>query len=184
LVDQLTSLKHQAMLRQNFIKNAALIVSCTLLTGLTTLSAQTMASFGNVQQAQMDLSTTVRSLEQNILLALTAGVALLAIVLVYYVFKESAKSNRPKQANRSNYLLTLLLLVVGMGMFCSSCGVAQEMQATPSDLTQAHMQSGCPHHQANGEPAAFAYVYRTTGYPAQRTSICKFCGQRIVNTRD
>ena len=172
------------MLRQNFIKNAALIVSCTLLTGLTTLSAQTMASFGNVQQAQMDLSTTVRSLEQNILLALTAGVALLAIVLVYYVFKESAKSNRPKQANRSNYLLTLLFLVVGMGMFCSSCGVAQQVQAESFDTAQELIQRGCPHHQGSLESVALINTYRTIGYPMQHTVVCKYCGQRIVNTRD
>lgn len=171
------------MLRQNFIKNAALMVFCTLLTGLPALSAQSMASLYNVKQAELEISNTVRLLEQNVLLALTAGVVLLGIVLVFYVFKESTQSNVSRQ-NSHNHFLTIIVLVVGMGMFCSSCGVAQEMQASPSDLTQAHIQSGCPHHLASQEPVAFANIYRTIGYPAQRISTCKFCGQRIVNTRD
>ena len=142
-----------------------------------------MASFGNVQQAQMDLSTTVRSLEQNILLALTAGVVFLGIIFACYVIKENARSNRPKQA-KHNYFLTLLFLVMGVGMFCSSCGVAQQVQAASFDVVQEHVQRGCPHHQASPEPLAFVNIYRTIGYSAQRTSTCKLCGQRIVNTRD
>lgn len=171
------------MLRRNFIKSVSLVMLCNVLTGVHTLSAQALASLGNVKQAELDLSNTVRLLEQNILLALTAGVVLLGIVLVFYVFKENTQSNASRQ-NSHNHFLSLIILVVGTGMFCSSCGVAQEMQATPPDLTQAHIQSGCPHHLASQEPVAFANIYRTIGYPAQRISTCKFCGQRIVNTRD
>lgn len=171
------------MLRQNFIKNASLILLCNLLTGIHPLSAQSMASLNNVKQAELEISNAIRMLEQNVLLALTAGVVLLGIVLVFYVFKESTQSNVSRQ-NSHNHFLAIIVLVVGMGIFCNSCGVAQEMQATPPDLTQAHIQSGCPHHLASQEPVAFANIYRTIGYPAQRISTCKFCGQRIVNTRD
>lgn len=160
-----------------------LIVAVLFLSTTSLLFAQSMASLSNVNQAKQEVFDAVHFIEQNILLALTAGVLFLGIIFVCYVIKEYTNSNQTQKAKR-NHFLTLLLLVVGTGMFCSSCGVAQEIQTTPSDLTQAHMQSGCPHHQANQEPAAFAYVYRTIGYPAQRTSVCKFCGQRIVNTRD
>ncbi|AEE52254.1 hypothetical protein [Haliscomenobacter hydrossis] len=160
-----------------------LIVTALLLSTPVLLSAQATASFGNVKQAQMDLSTTVRLLEQNILLALTAGVIFLGVIFVCYVIKENANSNRVQQAKR-NHFLSLIVLVVGTGIFCSSCGVAQEVQATPSDLAQEHLQRGCPHHHPNQEPLAFVNIYRSIGYPAQRISTCKFCGHRLVDPRD
>jgi hypothetical protein len=94
LVDQLTSLKHQAMLRQNFIKNAALIVSCTLLTGIQTLSAQSLASQYIVNQAKQEVSSAVHLIEKSILLALSAGVAFLCVIFVCYVIREYTQSNR------------------------------------------------------------------------------------------
>ena len=75
------------MLRRNFIKNASLIMLFNVLTGIHTLSAQALASL-DVKQAELDLSNTVRLLEQNILLALSAGVAFLCVVFVCYVIKE------------------------------------------------------------------------------------------------
>ncbi|WP_421796102.1 hypothetical protein [Haliscomenobacter sp.] len=160
-----------------------LIVTAFLLSTPALLSAQTLASAGNVQQAKMDLSTTVHLLEQNTLLALTAGVLLLGFLFVCYVFREYTQSDRNRQA-KHNPFLSLLVLVLGTGMFCSSCGVAQEMQTTPSDLAQEQIQRGCPHHHANQEPLAFVNIYRSIGYPAQRTSTCKFCGQRLVDPRN
>jgi hypothetical protein len=160
-----------------------LIVTVIFLSTTRLLSAQSMASLYNVNQAKQEVSSAVHFIEQNILLALTAGVAFLCVIFVCYVIKEYTQSKGAQQNSR-NHFMSLLVLVLGTGLFCSSCGVAQEMHAAPSDLTQAHIQHGCPHHQANQEPVAFANIYRTIGYPAQRTSACKFCGQRIVNTRD
>jgi heme/copper-type cytochrome/quinol oxidase subunit 2 len=160
-----------------------LIVTVLFLSTTSLLSAQSMASLHNVNQAKLEVSNAVHFIEQNILLALTAGVLFLGIIFVCYVVKEYANSNQTQKA-KHNHFLSLIVLVVGSGLFCSSCGVAQEMHAASSDLTQAHIQHGCPHHQANQEPVAFANIYRTIGYPAQRTSACKFCGQQIVNTRD
>jgi len=160
-----------------------LIAADLILCTPAMLCAQDLASMNNVQQAKMDLSNTVNLLEQNTLLALTAGVLLLGIIFVCYVSREYAQSNRKHQAKR-NHFLSLLLLVLGTGMFCSSCGVAQEVQATSSDLVQEHIQRGCPHHHANQEPLAFVNIYRSVGYPAQRTSTCKFCGQRLADLRD
>lgn len=163
---------------RNILIVAALFFSTTSL-----LSAQSMASLYNVNQAKLEVSNAVHFIEQNILLALTAGVLFLGIIFVCYVMKEYANSNQAQKA-KPNRFLSLIVLVVGTGLFCSSCGVAQQLHAAPSDLTQEYIQQGCPHHQANQEPLAFANIYRTIGYPAQRTSVCKFCGQRIVNTRD
>lgn len=169
------------MLTRNFIKRVSLTICCIALTNL--LPAQALASLDSVKQAELDLSNTVRLLEQNILLALTVGVALLGIVWVVYVCNAHIQSKRLQQNDR-NPLFTFALLIVGMGMFCSSCGIAQEVQATPSDNAQEQMQSGCPRHHATQEPLAFVNIYRGVGYPAQRSSTCKFCGQRLVNPRD
>ena len=163
---------------RNILIVAALFFSTTSL-----LSAQSMASLYNVNQAKLEVSNAVHFIEQNILLALTAGVLFLGVIFVCYVMKEYANSNQA-QKTKHNHFLSLIVLVVGMGLFCSSCGVAQQMHAAPSDLTQEYIQQGCPHHQANQEPLAFASIYRTIGYPAQHSSICKFCGQRISNPRD
>ncbi|MDX2070097.1 MAG: hypothetical protein SFV55_16840 [Haliscomenobacter sp.] len=160
-----------------------LIVAALFLSTTNLLSAQSMASLSNVSQAKLEVSNAVHFIEQNILLALTAGVLFLGVIFICYVVKEYTNSNQAQKA-KHNHFLSLIVLVVGTGLFCSSCGVAQPMHAAASDLTQEHIQSGCPHHQANQESVAFANIYRTIGYPAQRTSVCKFCGQRIVNTRD
>lgn len=160
-----------------------LIVAALSLSTTSLLSTQSMASLSNVNQAKLEVSNAVHFIEQNILLALTAGVLFLGIIFVCYVMKEYANSNQAQKV-KHNHFLSLIVLVVGTGLFCSSCGVANQTQAAASDLTQEHIQQGCPHHQANQEPVAFANIYRTIGYPAQRTSVCKFCGQRISNSRD
>lgn len=160
-----------------------LIVTAFLLNTPALLSAQSMASLYNVNQAKLEASSAVHFIEQNILLSLSAGVAFLCVIFVCYVIKEYTQS-KGAQENSRNHFLSLLVLVLGTGMFCSSCGVAQEVQATPSDFAQEHIQGGCPHHQANQEPLAFVNTYRSMGYPAQRTSTCKFCGQRLADLRD
>lgn len=160
------------------------IVTALFLSTTTLLSAQSMASFGNVKQAEMSLSNTVRLLEQNILLALSIGVLLLSILWVVYMFKEYAQSSRIPQGKRNNFL-GLLLLIMGMSAFCSSCGFTQQMQVLPLDTTQEYIQQGCPHHHSSyQEPFAFTNVYRTIGYPTLRTTACKFCGKRISNPWD
>lgn len=160
-----------------------LIVAALFLSTTSLLSAQSLASLNNVNQAKLEVSNAVHFIEQNILLALTAGVLFLGIIFVCYVAKEYANSNQAQKA-KHNHFLSLVVLVVGTSLFCSSCGVAQQLQTAASDLTQEQIQNGCPHHQASQEPLAFANIYRTIGYPAQHSSICKFCGQRIVNTRN
>jgi hypothetical protein len=160
-----------------------LIVTAFLLNTPALLSAQSVASLHNVNQAKLEVSNAVHFIEQNILLSLTAGVAFLCVIFVCYVIKEYTQSKGAQQNSR-NHFMSLLVLVLGTGMFCSSCGVAQEVQATPSDFAQEHIQRGCPHHHANQEPLAFVNTYRSIGFPAQRTSTCKFCGQRISNPLD
>lgn len=161
-----------------------LIVAALFLNTPVLLSAQALASFGNVKQAEMDLSNTVRLLEQNILLALSVGVLLLGILWVAYMFKEYTQSKRINQTKRNNFL-SLLLLIAGMSAFCSSCGLPQQMQVLPLNTAQEYVQQGCPHHHSSyQEPFAFTNVYRTIGYPTLRTTICKFCGQRMINPQD
>lgn len=160
-----------------------LIVTAFLLNTPALLSAQSMASLYNVNQAKLEVSNAVHFIEQNILLSLSAGVAFLCVIFVCYVIKEYTQSKGAQQNSR-NHFMSLLVLVLGTGMLCSSCGVAQEVQATSSDLVQEQIQSGCPHHHANQEPLAFVNIYRSIGYPAQRSSTCKFCGQRLADLRN
>jgi hypothetical protein len=160
-----------------------LIVTVLFLSTTSLLSAQSMASLYNVNQAKQEVSSAVQFIEQNILLSLSAGVAFLCVIFVCYVIREYTQSKGAQQ-NSHNHFLSLLLLVLGTGMFCSSCGVAQEIETTALDLTEVYIQHGCPHHHAKQEPLAFVNSYRSIGYPAQRTSTCKFCGQRLVNPRD
>lgn len=160
-----------------------LIVTVLFLSTTSLLSAQSMASLYNVNQAKLEVSNAVHFIEQNILLSLSAGVAFLCVIFVCYVIKEYTQSKEAQQNSR-NHFLSLLVLMLGTGMFCSSCGVTQEVQATSSDLVKEQIQRGCPHHHPNQEPLAFVNIYRSIGYPAQRTSTCKFCGQRLVDLRD
>jgi hypothetical protein len=173
------------MKQSTVIKITKLLVAAIytlVMIGLTPQYALAQTSLMDVEHAKMELSNTTHFIEQNILLALTAGVVFLGIIFACYVIKENAQSKR-HQTNRNSFL-TIFLLVVGVGMFCSSCGVAQQVQAESFDTAQELIQRGCPHHQGSLESVSLINTYRTIGYPMQHTVVCKYCGQRIVNTRD
>lgn len=71
-----------------------LIVTVLFLSTTSLLSAQSMASLYNVNQAKREISSAVQFIEQNILLALSAGVAFLCVIFVCYVIREYTQSNR------------------------------------------------------------------------------------------
>ncbi|WP_373550917.1 hypothetical protein [Haliscomenobacter sp.] len=76
-----------------------LIVTAFFLSTTALLSAQSMASLSNVNQAKQEVSDAVHFIEQNILLALTAGVLFLGIIFVCYVIKEYANSNQTQNVS-------------------------------------------------------------------------------------
>jgi NADH:ubiquinone oxidoreductase subunit 6 (subunit J) len=160
-----------------------LIFSTLFLSTPSLLSAQSMASLWDANQVEHEVSAAVHLVEENILLALIAGVVFLVILFVCYVLKENAQSNRGQQAKHHPFL-SLLVLILGMGMFCSSCGVSQTMQSSSSGMTSAHILSVCPHHQAYQEPFAIQSMYRLKGYPRQRISSCRFCGQKLMKGQE
>jgi heme/copper-type cytochrome/quinol oxidase subunit 2 len=172
------------MKRSTVIKKAQrwVMAICTIvIIGLTPLGVQAQTSLANVEQARMEISNTTRLIEQKILLSLTAGLVLLGIILVCYLFNENNQSKSSHQTKR-NQFLTLILLVIGVGLFCNSCGSTQQFGAIQAHARQQVEQSRCPYHPANQKPADVVYSYRTIGYPTQPTSYCKFCGKRLLNT--
>ncbi len=65
-----------------------LIVTALFLSASAPLSAQSMASMYNMNQAKQEVSSAVHFIEQNIFLALIAGVAFLGFIFICYVIKE------------------------------------------------------------------------------------------------
>jgi hypothetical protein len=176
----------QTMKRSSIIKKAQILVTAIytmVIIGLTPLCVQAQTSLANVEQARMEISNTTRLIEQKILLSLTAGVVLLGIMLVCYLFNENNQSKSSQHAKR-NHFLTLILLVVSVGMFCSSCGATQQLGTIQVYSVQEMEQRRCPYHPANQKPAEAVYSYRTIGYPTHPTSYCKFCGKRLLNTQE
>jgi hypothetical protein len=91
-----------------------LIATALFLSTPAMLSAQVLASFDDVQRTELEISNSFRFFEQNILLALCAGVCLLGILWFFYVLKATSHSNRPQQ-NTSSHFMMILLLIIGIG---------------------------------------------------------------------
>jgi cytochrome c biogenesis factor len=140
------------------------------------LSAQSPASLSQVHRAELEVRNTVHLLEQNIFLILSACVFLLGILLVAYVLKVSAQTNRNSQPPHSR---SILFLFLGLGLYCSSCGTVQQVDTTDSALSLRSEHSTCPHHQVYQEPLALSSMYRMKGINQQRISSCRFCGQKM-----
>ncbi len=160
------------------MKNILIVALSLPVSGL--LSAQVPASLGEVQHAEMEMNNTLHLLEQNIFLILSACIFLFGILLVCYVLNVSAQTTRKQQAphNRS-----ILLLFLGLGLFCSSCGAMQQVDVTTAAALSAHTEaSPCPHHKIYQEPLAFHSMKRTKGYPHQPVSSCRFCGQKMIKS--
>jgi hypothetical protein len=158
------------------MKNTTIIAALILNTPAL-LSAQTPSSLGEVQRAQLEISNTMNLLEQNILLIFSACIVLLGILLVFYVFKVSTQINRNPQPPHQR---SILFLLMGMSLYCSSCGSAKQVETTAPGFSLNTEHHTCPHHQNDQEPLAFRSMYRTKGFPQQRISSCRFCGKKQV----
>lgn len=150
-------------------------------TSAATLSAQAPTAFHTAQTAELDLSNTVRLLEQNALFALMGAVTLLGMVWVGGIFKSCAQLNRPHQ-HRGKQIMSLLVLVAGLSVFGSSCSVEQwamAEQIQEAQAAQAAEQRACPmHRHSDNRPQSDVYTYNNhTGWHG--VSFCKYCGKRI-----
>ena len=123
-----------------------------------------------------DMSHIVGQLEQSALLALCGFVVLMIIIYICHVSKACANMNKVQKNTRN-----LIILVAGLGSFCSSCSVEQRAMATEYRAAQAAETRNCAmsHHDAN---APFNNGFSSNGFSNMRSPVyCKYCGKRIAN---
>lgn len=140
---------------------------------------------GAGQDPDMKVSGIVGQLQQNALLGLISAVVFIGIVWVCFVLKECAQLNRP-QKNIRRHSTTLLILIVGLSVFCGRCTVEQRARAAEYRAAKAAENHSCPtqRHHVNYENLPFNNRYPSNGYSNWHGSFfCKYCGQRVYNSR-
>jgi hypothetical protein len=153
-----------------------LIFTCaSAFMGLCIPAAQASDSMFTSQAEQ--LNNTISLLEQTAIFALTGAVILMSIAWVFYIWKECTSLKKP-QKNSAMFLI----LVVGLGLFCSSCSVEQRAMTARYRTAEAAERTACPsqHHYGNTPlnnhfPPSYSY---SNGHSP---SFCKYCGQRVSN---
>lgn len=151
-----------------------LIFTCaSAFMGLSIPAAQASDSMFTSQAGKLD--NTISLLEQTAIFALTGAVILMSIAWVFYIWKECTSLKKP-QKNSAMFLI----LVAGLGLFCSSCSVEQRAMAARYRTAEAAERTACPsqHHYGNAPlnnhfPASYGY---SNGH---NPSFCKYCGQRV-----
>ena len=159
--------------------------SALLSLAAASLSAQAPATLHASQAGLLDISETISLLEQNALLALIGAIVLMGMAWVCYVFSACTQMNKPR-AKAPGAFPTLLILVVGLSIFCGSCSVEQQAMAARYQATQATENRTCssPHHYENyvNTPVNNRSPYQ--GYSNfMGPTFCKYCGQRISDSR-
>lgn len=141
----------------------------------------TQALYPNAGQSHgtgADMTNIVSQLEYNALLALLGAVVLMGIIYICHVSKVCADLNQPQKNIRS-----LLILVAGLGAFCSSCSA--EQQALAAQYQPREEYRSCPlNHQDTGQTdSAFNNRYPSIGYSNwYGPAYCKYCGRRVSNS--
>jgi|GEM_PF-2354193 len=143
------------------------------------LSAQAPTEMHPPQIVDMNV---ISLMEQNALLASIGILVLIGILWICYVLNECATLNKPT-GNRNRSLMTLLILVVGLCAFCSSCTVAQRARMAQSRAAMAENHyCTCPaqHDQANYANAYFNNRYASNSN-WQGPAFCRYCGHRMLH---
>ena len=133
-----------------------------------------------------DITGIVDQLAQSGLSILTGAVILMGIIWVCYVFKACARLNKP-EGNTGNFPTIFLILLAGLSVFGSSCSVEQQVMATEYQASKEAEHQACPmlHHHADQANTPFNTRYPSNGYSNwYGPSSCKYCGQRIHNSRN
>lgn len=164
-------------MRNTFFLTAFILIS------QTNLFAQSPASFANTQQVLADASHTISLLEQNAFIVMVGVLVLLGIAWLGYVFSACAELNEKKQPTHRN-ALGMLLVMVGLSAFCSSCSTEQQMRAIEITETQKgeHSYCVCPsrHNHSQYFNTSLNGAYFNNGYANWRdTPHCRQCGQRV-----
>lgn len=156
------------------------------LTAAASLSAQAPAALHTSQMMELDVFNVVRLLEQNALLALLSAVGLMGVLWVCYVFNACARLNKPRKNTVGRPVMSLLVLIAGLSVFCGSCSVEQRAMAARYRTAEAAEIRPCPmnQHQNDQVNTAFNSQYAYTSYSNWHgPAFCKYCGQRIFVTK-
>lgn len=146
------------------------------LIGITPLSAQ--APLEAITLTEMALSQALLWVIQCFLLAAGASVGLVGVACCIAWARSTAARGRTR-------LTPLLVLVTGLSIWCSSCGVMQQVQtASNRPAPTPPAQAIHPHYHAHQGNPAFINLYKMIGYPPYRTAFCQVCGQRIISKQD
>ena len=128
-----------------------------------------------------DMSHIVGQLEQSALLALCGFVVLMIIIYICHVSKACANMNKVQKNTRN-----LILLVAGLGSFCSSCSVEQRAMAEQYRTVASAENRTCPmnHHYIHQDNPAYNSRFSTNNYANWNSPVfCKHCGQRVFSNR-
>lgn len=156
------------------------------LTAAVSLSAQAPAAMHTSQMMELDVFNVVRLLEQNALLALLSAVGLMGILWVCYVFNACTRLNKPQENTAGRPVMSLLVMVAGLSVFCGSCSVEQRAMAARYRTAEAAEMRPCPMNQHFNDQAntAINSRYPYTGYTNWHgPAFCKYCGQRTFVTK-
>lgn len=143
------------------------------------LSAQSTLAFQQEHLEDSYIRTTVRHLEQNALWVLVAAVTLIGMIWTCSVLRACADLNKPKKISRNPYL-TLLALVTGVSIFCSSCTIRQPTVALRYRILEeaGHRIQPCQHEYRHPMNLPFNNRYASNGYSnLHGPALCKYCGQ-------
>ena len=124
-----------------------------------------------------DLACLVGQLEYNALLGLVGIVVLMGIIYIGHVSKACADLNRPQKNVRN-----LLILVIGLSSFCSSCSVEQQAMAAQY-RTAENRSCQINHHYSSQTGPVFNTRYSTNGYSKwYGPSFCKNVEQKLIKS--
>lgn len=153
------------------------LVFTTILSSAASLSAQAPTE---IHLPQVVDANVINLLEQNALLASIGIIALMGISWICYVLNECATLKKPT-GNKNRPLMTLLLLVVGLCTFCSSCTVEQRAAAAQSQaaMSKNYYCTCSPQH----DQPHYSNAYFTSSSNWQGPVFCKYCGHRISSTQ-
>ena len=152
---------------------------------LNPLAGKAQAAFTSAGAGQAhgvggsDMADIVGQLEYNALLALLGAVVLMGIVYLCHVSKACADLSQPQKSIRN-----LLVLVIGLSSFCSSCSAEQRARAAQYHAEAEYHTCPMNHHKSSDRGPVFNNRYPSNGYSNwYGPTFCKYCGQRISRAR-
>ncbi|MBK7936856.1 MAG: hypothetical protein IPJ82_07075 [Lewinellaceae bacterium] len=170
----------------NFRQNGPVLLTLTVLlfalfinpvTGIAQGTYATTSAGRPHDQGGADIAGLVGQLEYNALFGLLGIVVLMGIIYIGHISKACADLNRPQKNVRN-----LLILVIGLSSFCSSCSVEQQAMAAQY-RTAENRSCQINHHYSSQTGPVFNTRYSTNGYSKwYGPSVCKNFRQKLIKS--